>query len=640
MNEPGAAPSRSTVELTMAQAVVLYLQAQWSERDGFKQRLIPRIFGIFGHGNVVGLGEALEEYGSELPFHQAKNEEMMVHAASGYAKARNRLATFACSASIGPGSTNMVTGAAAATANRLPVLLLPSDTFVSRRQGVVLQQIEPSWAGDLTVNDCLRPVSRYFDRIVRPEQLLTALPTAMRALLDQADTGAVTLSLPQDVQGEAFAYPTQFFERKVWTVVRRPPAPSEIAAAAELIAKAAKPLLIAGGGVRYGVADAALADFCRLTGIAVAETHAGKGTSTAPELTLGAIGVNGTAAANRMARDADVVISVGTRLTDFITGSNSIFQHPHGRFVGLNVSAGDAAKMGAETIVADAREALTALGEALASRQYHVAPSYAADVARAQGDWDRAVEAELAPRRGEAMTQAQLVRRLNRQSASGDVVVTAAGSVISDVTKIWQCHDHADCHIEFGYSCMGFDIPSAIGLRLARPDGEIYVVIGDGNYLLANSELLTAVQERLKLTVILIENQGFQSIRALQEAKTGAIFGNERRLRSAAENRLSGPVAEVDFEAHARSLGCRATTVATLDELDSALAAASDVRDRPFVIVARVEPRRMFAADNGAWWDVGVAEVSNLPRVNQATEQHLQGRHSLQRFYGQASDAV
>lgn len=633
MNKPEASLRRSTIELTTAQAIVLYLQAQWSERDGLKQRLIPRIFGIFGHGNVVGLGEALEEYGTDLPFHQAKNEEMMVHAASGYAKACNRLATFACTASIGPGSTNMVTGAAAATANRLPVLLLPSDTFASRLQGVVLQQVEPSWAGDLTVNDCLRPVSRYFDRIARPEQLLTALPAAMRALLDQAETGAVTLSLPQDVQGEAFAYPEEFFGPRTWTVVRRPPARSEIAAAAQLIASAAKPVIIAGGGVRYAAAETALGDFARQTGIAIAETHAGKGTSTIPALTLGAIGVNGTGAANRMARDADVVICVGTRLTDFITGSNSIFQHPQVRFVGLNVSAGDAAKMGATTIVADARETLLALGEALAAHHYHVASSYPEEVGRAQADWDQAVEAELVPRRDEAMTQAQVVRRLNQRTGTDDVVVTAAGSVISDVTKIWQCHDHAACHIEFGYSCMGFDIPSAIGLRLARANGEIYVVIGDGNYLLANSELVTAVQEHLKLTIILIENQGFQSIRALQESKTGVAFGNERRLRSAAENRLSGNVVEVDFEAHARSLGCRSTTVETLEELDSALAAAREIRDRPFVVVARVEPRRMFAADNGSWWDVGVAEVSNRPRVNQATEQHLQARRTLQRLY-------
>jgi 3D-(3,5/4)-trihydroxycyclohexane-1,2-dione acylhydrolase (decyclizing) len=498
---------------------------------------------------------------------------------------------------------------------------------------VVLQQVEPSWAGDLTVNDCLRPVSRYFDRISRPEQILTALPAAMRALLDQAETGAVTLSLPQDVQGEAFPYPAHFFHPKVWTVVRRPPAQGEIAAAVGLIASAAKPLIISGGGVRYAAAETALAKLAQQTGIAVAETHAGKGTSTLSELSLGAVGVNGTASANRIARDADVVICVGTRLTDFITGSNSIFQNSEVRFLGLNVSTADAAKLGATTVVADARESLSVLAEALSARQYRVPRSYGAEVARAWDDWERAVKSETVPRPGEKMTQAQVVRHLNQRTVSDDVVVTAAGSVISDVTKLWECREHADCHIEFGYSCMGFDIPSAIGLRFARPHGEIYVLIGDGNYLLANSELVTAVQEQLKITLVLVENQGFQSIRALQEAKTGVMFGNERRLRSPSDNRLSGAVVEVDFEAHARSLGCHGRTVETLEDLDSALIAARDVGDRPFVIVARVEPRRMFAADNGAWWDVGVAEVSNRPPVNQATEQHLQSRRGLQRLY-------
>ena len=633
MPDEGTALRRATVELTTAQAIVRYLLEQWSERDGIKQRLIPRLFGIFGHGNVVGLGQALDEFGTDLPFHQAKNEEMMVHAASGYAKATNRLSTFACTSSIGPGSTNLVTGAAAATANRLPVLLLPSDTFASRLQGVILQQVEPSWAGDLTVNDCLRPVSRFFDRISRPEQLLTALPAAMRSLLDQAETGAVTLSLPQDVQGEAFGYPAHFFEPRVWTVVRRPPAGSEIAAAAEIIAAARQPLIIAGGGVRYSAAEAALAEFVKRTGIAVAETHAGKGTATVAELAVGAMGVNGTAAANGLARDADVVIAIGTRLTDFITGSNSAFQNPEVRFVGLNVSSADAAKMGARTIVADARESLAALGEALAARNYRVPDGYSADVARFRADWDRAVDVEMAPRPGERMTQAQVIRRLNGLTGPDDVVVTAAGSAISDLTKIWQCQDRAACHIEFGYSCMGFDIPSAIGLRMARPQGEIFVVVGDGNYLLANSELVTAVQERLKMTVVLIENQGFQSIRALQEGKTGVTFGNERRLRSNADRRLSGDVVAVDFEAHARSLGCEARTVDTLGGFEAAIVAARAVHDRPCVIVAAVEPRRMFAADNGCWWDVGIAQTSKQARVNQLAEQHLQTRRALQRSY-------
>lgn len=634
MNDQSPRRGRAAVELTAAQAIVMFLQAQWSERDGVKRRIIPRIFGIFGHGNVVGLGEALEEYGSQLPYYQPKNEEMMVHAAAGFAKANNRLATFACAASIGPGSTNMVTGAATASANRLPVLLLPSDTFATRFQGVVLQQVEPGYAGDITVNDTFRPVSCFFDRINRPEQLLTALPAAIRALLDQAATGAVTLSLPQDVQGQAFDFPAHFFVERIWPVVRRPPAREEISAAVSLIGVAKRPLIIAGGGVRYSEAEAELAKLVQATGIPVAETHAGKGTSRTSAFTLGAIGANGTSAANGMAREADLVICVGTRLTDFVTGSNTLFQVGSVRFLGINVNGADASKMGATTIVADARETLAALSEELTTQGYRAPVGYGAEVERRNTAWQEAVTVETKPRPGEMMTQAQIVLRLNTFTGPEDVVVTAAGSAIADVTKLWNCHDHADCHIEFGFSCMGFEIPSALGLRLARPDaGEIYAVVGDGNYLLANSELVTAAQEQLKITVVLIENEGFQSIHALQRGKTGTSFGNERRTRSPAENRLAGEVVKVDFEAHARSLGCDATTVATIEAFENALTAARSITDRPVVIVARVEPRRMFSVDNGCWWDVGVAEVSNLPRVNQASEEHLQTRHSLQRLY-------
>ena len=630
---PSSSRSRN-VELTVAQAIVRFLSVQWSERDGRRQRLIPRIFGIFGHGNVVGLGEALEEYGTDLTYHQAKNEEMMVHAASGYAKASRRLSTFACAASIGPGSTNMLTGAACATANRLPVLLFPSDLFATRAQGVVLQQVEPSWSGDISVNDAFRPVSRYFDRIERPEKLIPALPAAMRALVDQAETGAVTLSLPQDVQGEAFSYPAQLFEPRVWRVVRRPPAREEIAAAVEAIRRAERPLLIAGGGVRYSEAEAALEAFCRATGIPVAETHAGKGLAPMRDLALGTIGVNGTGAANAIARAADLVICVGTRLTDFITGSNSLFQNDDVRFVGINTNGADAAKMSATTIVADARESLAALTEALRTAGYRAPAPVAATVSGAVNTWRGAVEKEMAPVAGGMMTQAEVVVALNKFSRPDDIVVTAAGSVITDVTRLWDCEGHAACAIEFGYSCMGFDIPSAIGLRMAKGKaGEIYVAIGDGNYLLANSELVTAVQEGIKMTLVLIENQGFQSIHALQRGKTGVSFGNERRKRNAATNRLDADVASVDFEAHARSLGCHATTVDSVAGLEAALTDALQVADRPVVIVARVDPTRLFAADNGCWWDVGVSLTSGLGRVNQATEQHVQNRRSLQRAY-------
>ena len=633
MNAGWLAGQGKVRELTTAQAITLYLQAQFSARDGVERRLVPRIFGIFGHGNVVGFGEALEEYGLDLPFHQPKNEEMMVHAAAGFAKASNRLSTFACSASIGPGSTNMITGAACATANRLPVLLFPSDTFATRAQGVVLQQVEPSWAGDITVNDALRPVSRYFDRINRPEQLLTALPAAMRTLLDQADTGAVTISLPQDVQGEAFAFPAAFFEKHVWHVVRRPPAEEEIAAALDMIQSARRPLIISGGGVRYSEAEQALAEFAALAQIPVAETHAGKGTCLDPALCLGAIGANGTSAANALAHEADLIIAIGTRLTDFITGSNSLFQAEGVRFLGINVSGADAQKMGAQAVVADARETLVALKAGLSGRSKVARDAYLSEAREKWQAWLDAVAADTAPRDGETMSQAQIVQRLNKLATPNDIVVTAAGTCIADVTKLWECHDSAPCDIEFGFSCMGFDIPSAIGVRLAKPDaGEIFVVIGDGNYLLANSELVTAAQEHLKITVILVENAGFQSIHALQKGTTGASFATERRARGA-DKRLSGDVVAVDFEAHARSLGCHAITADTLDAFEAAVAEARGVKGRPVVIVAPVEPLRLFGADNLSWWDVGVAETSGLQRVNQASERHIQARKRLQRAY-------
>jgi 3D-(3,5/4)-trihydroxycyclohexane-1,2-dione acylhydrolase (decyclizing) len=599
-----------TVRLTAAQAVVRFLAVQHSERDGRRRRAIPAMFGIFGHGNVAGIGQALAEYGDELPFLQPKNEQSMVHAAIGYAKAARRTATLACTASIGPGSTNMLTGAATATTNRLPVLLLPSDTFASRRQGTVLQQLEHPVSADASVNDCFRLVSRRFDRIARPEQLLTALPEAMRALLDPAATGAVTIALHQDVQGEAFDFPAELFAPRVWTIARRPPAPEELAAAIAVLAGARRPLIVAGGGVIYSEARTELASLAQRCGIPVAETSAGKGSMDPGELLLGGLGVNGTGAANRIAADADVVLCVGTRLSDFTTASHSLFQDPGVRFVGVNVCAADAHKLGAAPVVADARLALAAIERGLGG--YEAGSRDAVRVARA--DWERALEADLAPRPGEAMTQGQVYRALNETVRPGDWLVAAAGSPPGDLLKAWQVTPGSFVHLEFAFSCMGHEIPAGLGIRMARPDaGEIFVVIGDGTYLMANTELVTAVQEGLSLSVIVLVNRGFQSIHGLQRATTGQSFGNEFRRRD-------GAFVEVDYAANAASLGCAAVDVGDLDGLRAALAAARD-EPRPSLIACHVEPLRGLLS-SGAFWDLGVPQASEDAEVRRLASDH------------------
>ncbi len=630
MRDTATSP-RDTVRLTTAQALARFLQGQWSERDGVRRRVIPGVFGIFGHGNLLGLGQALEEEGTDLPFYQGKNEQAMVHVAIGYAKASNRLSTLACTASIGPGSTNMVTGAATATINRLPVLLLAADTFANRRQGPVLQQLEHPAAGDVSVNDCLRPVSRFFDRVARPEQLLTALPDAMRVLLDPADTGAVTLALHQDVQGEAYDFPASFFAPRIWHVARRPPADEEISAAVELLRRSSRPFIVAGGGVHYSGATAELAELSERFGVPVGETFAGKGALPRGGLLLGGIGATGTGAANALARSADVVVCVGTRLSDFTTGSHSLFQHPEVGFVGINVCGADAVKLGATPVVADARLALAALVSALNATRWSTDSDYR-DEARVQRQrWSDAVVADLAPREGERMSQGQVLALLNENARPGDIIVAAAGTPPADVHKLWDCGGGASCHLEFGYSCMAHEIPSALGIRMARPDaGEIYVVIGDGTYLMGNTELVTGVQEGLKITVVLVENGGFQSIRGLQVAKTGLAFGTEFRRRNSDDGRLSGDVVRVDYAANARSLGCAVFEIDSPEELRHALAAAR-AESRLSAIIAHVEPHRLLL-DSECWWDVGVAQVSGQPQVRELSAEHARAA-TAQRFY-------
>jgi 3D-(3,5/4)-trihydroxycyclohexane-1,2-dione acylhydrolase (decyclizing) len=619
------------IRLTAAQAAIRYLAAQWSERDGVRRRVIPATFGIFGHGNVCGIGQALEQDDGSMPYYQPKNEQAMVHAAIGYAKVNDRLSTFACSASIGPGATNMITGAATATVNRIPVLLLPSDTFANRLQGSPMQALDDAAVGDLTVNDCFRPVSRFFDRVSRPEQLLTALPAAIATLLDPERTGAVTISLHQDVQGEVYDFPEAFFAQRTWLVGRRPPAAEELAAAAQVLSGAQRPLIIAGGGVHYSGARQELAEIAERFGIPVAETSAGKGAMPDGRFAVGAIGHSGTRAANALARRADVVVCVGTRLIDLTTGSHSLFQDPHVRFVSVNLSGADALKLGASPVLADAKLGLQALGRELERAGFSDQPDWADQVAAAKQAWAHDLERDLAPREGERMSQGQALRTLNQAAQEQDILVVASGTPHVDIHKLWDTSQGARVLMEVGFSCMGHEIPAGIGVRMGAPQaGEVFVVIGDGTYLMGHTELVTAIQEGLKITVILLENHGFQSIHALQRGRTGRSFGLEFRSREHGD-RLTGEFVPIDFAANAASYGCAVFEAESTEQLDSALRDARE-QPRPAVIVVQVEPHRLML-DSQCWWDVGVPQVSTRQETDAAYVEHERGRLS-QRHYG------
>ena len=623
--------ARATLRLTTGQAVVRYLQAQHSERDGETRRLVPAMFGIFGHGNVAGLGQAIEEYGLELPFYQGRNEQSMVHAAAGFSKASLRRATLACTSSIGPGSTNMITGAALATINRLPVLLFPSDYYATRRQGPVLQQLEHPLEGDLSVNDCFRPVSRFFDRITRPEQLLTALPEAMRVLTSPAETGAVVLALPQDVQAHAYDYPADFFEQRAWRIERPLPDGRRVAEAIDLLRRAERPVIVAGGGVHYSEAGAELALFADRAGIPVAETFGGKGAVADDAwFLLGGLGLEGNPGTNEIAKGADLVISIGTRLTDFATGSQSLFQHPDVRFIAVNTCDRDARKQGALPLAADAREALRALAAGAAEAGVVGSDAYREEVTRTREAW-LAERAQVADQiEGERMSQGQLILTLNEAVEPGDTVVAAAGTPPGDLLKLWDATGGRRCHLEFGYSCMGYEIPGAIGVRMAQEGGEVYAYVGDGTFLLNPAgDLVTALQEGLKITVVVSENHGFQSIRRLQMFRAGRDFGNELRARS--DGRLQGDYLRLDLARVAEGLGAAAYRAGSPDELRGALEQARGER-RPCVVVCETEPHRFLPGAN-VWWDVAPAEVSEDPVVQELRAEYEQDRDRFQRFY-------
>jgi 3D-(3,5/4)-trihydroxycyclohexane-1,2-dione acylhydrolase (decyclizing) len=586
----------------MAQALVEFLAQQWSERDGVERRLVPAALGIFGHGNVAGVGEALRTAGERMRFLLPRNEQGMVHTAAGYAKMTNRLQTLACTSSVGPGGTNMITGAAGATINRLPVLLLPGDVFATRQAAPVLQQLEHPASQDVSVNDAFRPVSRYFDRIQRPEQLVGAALEAMRVLSSPAETGAVTLALPQDVQCEAWDYPEAFFRKRVWRVARARPEPEAVAEAAAWIRAAKRPLIVAGGGVQYSEAEGALRALVEAAGIPAVETQAGKGALRYDHPScLGAIGVTGTPGANAMAREADLVLGVGTRWSDFTTASKTAFQDPGVRFVNLNVAAPDAAKHAGLALLGDARAGLEALAAALAG---HAAPvEWRERAARFNREWDAEVTRLYAQRLAPLPSQAEVIGAVNDAAAPRDVVVCAAGSLPGDLHKLWRARDPKGYQLEYGYSCMGYEVAGGLGAKLAAPDREVFVMVGDGSWLMMSSELVTAVEQGLKLIVVLVDNSGFASIGGLSESLGSGGFGT--RYRQA-----------VDFEQNARSLGAVAVRAGGADELREALAAARR-EPRTSVIVVRTDPASRVGG-YGSWWDVPPAAVSGEPQVQAA----------------------
>jgi 3D-(3,5/4)-trihydroxycyclohexane-1,2-dione acylhydrolase (decyclizing) len=587
------------MRLTVAQALVRFLSVQYSERDGREERLVAGCFGIFGHGNVAGVGQALLESPEAMPFYHGRNEQGMVHAAVGYARQKNRLSTLACTSSIGPGATNMVTGAALATINRLPVLLLPGDTFATRAAGTVLQELEDPRSYDVSVNDCFKPVSRYFDRIDRPEQLTPAVLAAMRVLTDPAETGAVTLALPQDVQAEAYDWPEELFERRVWHVRRPVPEPDALERAVELLRGARKPLIVCGGGTIYASATGALERFVESTGIPVAETQAGKGSLPYDHpQSAGAIGATGTTDANAYAREADVILGVGTRWSDFTTASRSLFRDD-AAFVNLNVAAVDAFKHAGLPLVADARLGLEALNEALDI-----------SVETPAFTWDQTVERAYHLGHAPLPAQSEVIGAVNRLSQPRDVVVCAAGSMPGDLHKLWRTRDPKGYHVEYGYSCMGYEIAGGLGVKLAAPDREVFVMVGDGSYLMMSSELVTAIQERVKLVVVLVQNHGFQSIGALSESVGSQRFGTRYRFKG------TDDTLPVDLAQNAAGLGARVFDVRTIPDLEDALREAI-AADATCVIQVHTDPL-VPAPDSEAWWDVPVSEVAALQSTQDA----------------------
>ncbi len=619
--------TEATVRLTVAQATVRFLANQYVERDGQRHRFFAGCLGIFGHGNVAGIGQALlqdeidaAEAHTEpgLKYVLGRNEQAMVHTAVAYARQQDRLRAWAVTASVGPGSTNMLTGAALATINRLPVLLLPSDTFATRVSSPVLQELELPSSGDVTVNDAFKPLSRYFDRVWRPEQLPAALLGAMRVLTDPVETGAATVSLPQDVQAEAFDWPESLFAERTWHIARPLPERSVVARAAEVVRAARKPLIVAGGGVIYSGANEALARFAAQTGIPVCESQAGKGALLHGHAqSVGAVGSTGTTAANALAGEADLIIGIGTRYSDFTSASRTAFNNPDVRFLNINVASLDSVKQGGISVVADAREALESLADAVGD--HSVTDEYRARTAELMAEWNDTVSAVYRTEDGAALNQNQVIGLVNTLSDPRDVVVCAAGSMPGDLHKLWRTRDRKGYHVEYGYSCMGYEIAGGIGVRMAAPDRDVFVMVGDGSYLMMATELVTAVQEGVKVIPVLVQNHGFASIGGLSESLGSQRFGTAYRYRGT-DGRLDGDMLPVDLAANAASLGADVIRASTAAEFADAVKVAK-ASDRTTVLHVETDPL-IYAPDSHSWWDVPVSEVSSLESTQQAYQRY------------------
>jgi len=608
-----------TKRLTVAQASIEYLKKQYSERDGTEQAFFAGCFGIFGHGNLAGFGQALQQI-PDFRYYLVRNEQAAVHTAVAYTKMKNRLSTFACTSSIGPGATNMLTAAAGATINRLPVLLMPGDIFARRKVAPVLQQLESAVSQDISVNDCFKPISRYWDRINRPEQLITALPEVMRVLTSPADTGAVTLCIPQDVQAEAYDFPAEMFEKRIWHIPRPRPDGAALQRAVELIRSAKKPLIIAGGGVLYSEAEKLLQELVHRTGIPVAETFAGKGSLPYDDPhNLGAAGATGTEGANVLSQSADLVIGIGTRYSDFTTASKTAFQNREVKFLNINITEFDAHKHSGLALTGDARAVLEELLAALGD--YKVDGTYSRKAAEYNRSWDEKVNKAYEPEGKGLPSQSEVLGAVNEFMDSEDVVLCASGSAPGDLHKLWRTRSSKGFHLEYGYSCMGYEISGGLGAKMACPDREIYVILGDGGYLMMPSEIITSLQEGYKINIILIDNKGFASIGGLSKSIGGGGFGTKYVYRDTQSGQLEGDELPVDLAANAESLGARVFRATGIDSLNKALEKARK-EQHTTVIYIKTVPERKMAGYGYAWWDVPVAEVSESESVQKARENY------------------
>jgi 3D-(3,5/4)-trihydroxycyclohexane-1,2-dione acylhydrolase (decyclizing) len=620
-----------TIRLTVGQAVALFLQNQWSERDGVEQRLIPKACGIYGHGNLSGLGQGFMECGGEIEFHQPFHEQSMMHMAVGFARAKRRLSTMACTASIGPGTANMYTGAAGATITKVPVLLLPSDHYGTRRQGIVMQQLEHGIEYDFSIADGLRPVSVFFDKIVRPEQLTASLMEAARVLTSPDEAGAVTVSMCQGVQSEAGDFPVKLFEKRVWHVDRRPPADSQVARVVRLLKNAKKPLIISGGGVYYSEAEAALRDFADTFGIPVVETIAGRSTmGDALPMAAGGLGVAGNFAANHLAEHTDLVIAIGTRMLDVTSCAQTAFQNPDVRFASINILGKDAFKFAAEPILADAREGILKLAEAAEEIGVTQNKQWITEVGKAKKDWADLVSPTLIVKEGNQMTQAQALKIINEIIPENSYVVAVAGSLPGDVHKLWDTRGDKKCHLDFGYSCMTYEIPGGIGLSMAG-EKNVFVCIGDGTYLMNPSDLIVAVREKINMTVCLFVNHGYQIIRALQVMTTGTEFDVEFREQQG-QGEKKGDFLHIDFAKHAESLGAKVHKASTGETLRLSLDRAKN-EDGPSVVVIEVDPYEMSVGTKNSFWDIAPAMTSEDPEVRELRRSYEEHRDGLQKYY-------